>query len=67
MSIIGYGGCEKKMEKRWGVRCVGENNLSHHFLERRAVYPEPAGKAEGELRGCAQLSHNLTGHDEGGF
>lgn len=45
-----------------GVRCVDENDLSHHFLKDVAVHKEPAEKSEGTGRGeDAQTSHISQG------
>lgn len=45
-----------------GVRCVHENDLSHHFLEDVAVHQEPAKKSEGTGSGeDAQTSHISQG------
>lgn len=45
-----------------GVRCVDENDLSHHFLEDVALHREPAEKSEGTGRGeDAQTSHISQG------
>lgn len=51
-----------------GVRCVDENELSHHFLEDVAVHQETAEKSEGTGREeeDAQASHlSQGGHPEG--
>lgn len=46
-----------------GVRCVDENELSHHFLEDVAVHQETAEKSEGTGSGeeDAQTSHISQG------
>lgn len=48
------------------MRDVDENNLSHHFLEEVAVYPEQLGsqRAGAADREGPQLSHNFTMHHE---
>lgn len=45
-SIIGFGGCGKKIEEG-KVRYADENTLSHHFLEEVAVNPKSAGESGG--------------------
>lgn len=51
-----------------GVRCVNDNDLSHHLPEDVAVHQEPAEKSEGTGRGgggCSDSPHLTRRAPEG--